>query len=157
MGGVRSTYTNNSIVNRMDIGTGDAALLCTTTYSPCCSSTNRDTQWFFPDGSQVQNNGDLPYYRTRNNPDPRGRTGLRSVQLHRNPQGTTTGIFRCAIFDASGVLQSMFVGIYDSGAGECCTLSELVVRDIYAVLQTQYSYISCEINLDLRLHVTSRK
>ena len=130
MGGVRTTYTNNSIVSRTDIGTGDAALLCTTTYSPCCSSRNRDTHWFFPNGSQVQNNGNHPYYRTRNNPDSGARTGLRSVRLHRNPQGTTTGIFRCDIPDASGVLQSMFVGIYDSGTGECCTLSEWVVRDM---------------------------
>ena len=109
-------HTSNSIVTRTDIGTGSAALLCTTTYSPCCSSANPETQWYFPNGSQVQNNGGLPYYRTRN-------TG-RTVLLHRNPQGTTTGIFRCDILDASGVLQSMFVGIYDNGTGESCTLSE---------------------------------
>ena len=124
MNGVTRTYTNNSIVNRMDIGTGDEALLCTTTYRPCCSSGNRDTKWCFPDGSQILNSGDLPYYRTRNNPDFVERTGPRSVRLNRNPQGTTTGIFRCDILDASGVLQSMFVGIYDSGTGESCTLIE---------------------------------
>ena len=111
MNGVIRTYTNNSIVNRMDIGTGSAALLCTTTYSPCCSSANRDTHWYFPDGSPVVNNGGLPYYRTRS-------TDPRSVRLNRNPQGTTTGIFRCDIPDASGALQRMFVGIY----GESCTL-----------------------------------
>ena len=102
-------HANNSIVTRTDIGTGGAALNCTTTYSPCCSSENPDTQWFLPDGSQVVNNGGLPYYRNRD-------TG--TVLLHRNPQGTTTGIFRCDILDASGVLQRMFVGIYDSGTGE---------------------------------------
>ena len=122
MNGVTRTYANNSVVNRMDIGTDSAALLCTTTYSPCCSSGNSGTQWFLPDGSQVQNNGGLPYYRTRNNPDFAERTGPGSVQLNRNPQGTTTGIFHCDILDGSGVLQSMFVGIYDSGTGESCTL-----------------------------------
>ena len=123
MGGVRSTYTNNSIVTRTDIGTDSAALLCTTTYSPCCSSRNSGTQWYFPDGSPVQNNGNHPYYRTRSsNPG--------TVLLHRNPQGITTGIFRCDILDASGILQSLYVGIYDSGTGECCTLSEWVVRDM---------------------------
>ena len=113
MNGVTRTYANNSIVSRMDIGTGSAALLCTTTYTLCCSSGNPDTQWYFPDGSQVVNNGGLPYYRTRS-------TNPRSVRLNRNSQGTTTGIFRCDILDASGVLQSMFVGIYDSGTGESC-------------------------------------
>ena len=116
--GMTRTYANNSIVTRTDIGTGDAALLCTTTYSPCCTSGNPTTQWFFPNGSLVVNNGDLPYYRTRSNPDFLGSTGPGSVQLHRNPEGTTTGIFRCDIPDASGVLQSVFVGIY----GESCTL-----------------------------------
>ena len=134
MNGVTRTYTNNSVVNRMDIGTGSAALLCTTTYSPCCSSANRDTQWFFPSGSQVPNSPYFPYYRTRNNPEFGERTGPSSVRLNRNPQGTTTGIFRCDIPDASGVLQSMFVGIYNSGTGESCTLSE------YSYLvHTQYS------------------
>ena len=123
MGGITRTYTNNSIVTRTDIGTGSAALLCTTTYSPCCTNfQNPGTQWYFPNGSQVQNNGGLPYYRHRN-------TGG-TVLLHRNPEGTTTGIFHCDIPDASGVLQSMFVGIYDSGTGESCALSE-------------YSYLVC--------------
>ena len=113
MGGVRSTYTNNSIVTRTDIGTGSAALLCTTTYSSCCTTfQNPDTQWYFPNGSPVVNNGDLPYYRTKS-------TNPGTVLLHRNPEGTTTGIFRCDILDGSGVLQSLYVVIYD---GESCAL-----------------------------------
>ena len=108
-------YSNNSIVTRTDIGTYSAALLCTTTLPGCCSPSFPATQWVLPNGSQVQNNCGLPYYRDRN-------TNPRSVRLHRNPQGTTTGIFRCDILDGSGVLQSMFVGIYDSGTGESCTL-----------------------------------
>ena len=113
MNGVTRTSANNSIVNRMDIGTGSAALLCTTTYSPCCNSANRDTHWYFPNGIQVVNNGDLPYYRIRS-----GVANPGSVRLNRNPQGTTTGLFHCDIPDGSGVLQSLFVGIY----GESCTL-----------------------------------
>ena len=111
-------------MTRTDIGTDSAALLCTTTHAICCSSANPETQWFFPNGSLVLNLRDLPYYRTRNNPDFAGRTGPRSVRLNRNPQGTTTGLFQCDVLDDSGVLQRMFVGIYDSGTGECCTLSE---------------------------------
>ena len=112
VGGMTRMYANNSIVNRMDIGTGDAALLCTTTYPPCCTVfTPPLTHWYFPDGSRVVNDGSFPYYRTRS-------TNPGSVLLHRNPQGTTTGLFHCDIPDGSGVLQSLFVGIY----GESCTL-----------------------------------
>ena len=125
------TYTNNSIVTRTDIGIDAASLNCTTTNTVCCDSRNVETQWYFPNGSPVRNpidfelSGgmvspeDLPYRRTRTPPPDA------SVQLHRNPQGTATGIFRCDILDASGVLQSMFVGIYDSGTltGESCIYS----------------------------------
>ena len=128
-------YANNSIVNRTDIGTDSAALLCTTTYIPCCSSGNPETQWFFPNGSQVLNFRDLPYYSTKTTQNPR------SVLLHRNREGTTTGIFRCDILDASEVLQSMFVGIYDSGTGESCTLSGwLVVCKEISCLQVVFSH-----------------
>ena len=50
-------YTNNSVVTITDIGTGSAALICTTTNSGCCSSENPATQWYFPNGAQVQNLG----------------------------------------------------------------------------------------------------
>ena len=110
------TYPNNSIVTNTDIGTSSAALLCTTTYTPCCTSGNPETQWFFPNGSQVPNNPSLPYQRNR------GRYPGRVI-LIRNSESTTTGIFHCDILDASGVTQSLYVGIYDSGTGESCTLS----------------------------------
>ena len=110
------TYPNNSIVTNTDIGTGNAALLCTTTYTPCCTSANQETQWYFPNGSQVLNNPALPYQRTRG-------TNPGRVILHRYSEATTTGIFRCDIPDASGVIQSLQVGIYDRSTGESSTLS----------------------------------
>ena len=98
-----------------DIGTGDAALLCTTTYTPCCTNfENPETHWYFPNGSRVPNNPNLPYRRTRGAYPGR-------VILSRNSESTTTGIFHCDIPDASGVIQSLYVGIYDSGTGESCT------------------------------------
>ena len=113
------TLTNNSIVTNTDIGTGAAALVCTTTYTSCCTSGNRETaNWYFPNGNPVPNNPALPYQRTRAfNP---GR-----VILSRNSESTTTGIFHCDLPVASDVTQSLYVGIYDSGTGESCTLSEL--------------------------------
>jgi len=112
------TYPNNSIVTNTDIGTGSAALLCTTTYRPCCSSGNPETQWYFPNGSQIPNNPTLPYQRTRRYRSwffhPAG-----GVILNHNSESNTTGIFRCDILDSNGVTQSLYVGIYTSTTGEC--------------------------------------
>ena len=113
-------YTNNSVVTITDIGTGSAALLCTTTYIPCCFSVpSPGTHWYFPDGSRAENTNTLPYYRTRTSTfiSPSG-----AVLLHRNPEATTTGVFRCEILDASGIFQSLYVGIYTATTGESCTL-----------------------------------
>jgi len=111
------TLPNNSIVTSTTIGTGAAALACTTTYTPCCTSANTETHWYFPNGSRVLNNPNLPYRRFRGqNP---GR-----VILNRIFESTTTGIFHCDIPDDSGITQSLYVGIYYSGTGEHCTLSE---------------------------------
>ena len=112
-----------------DIGTGSAALLCTTTYTPCCTSANPETQWFFPNGSQVPNNLALPYRRTKGILPGR-------VILNRNSDSTTTGIFHCDIPDASGVTQSLYVGIYTGATGEFSTLSEWLVicKEISSIL-----------------------
>ena len=112
-------YTNNSVVNITDIGTGSAALNCTTTYFPCCFSLP-PTHWYFPNGSRVQNTNTLPYYRSRI--DASRSPYLGAVLLHRNPGATTTGILSCDILDASGDLQSIYVGIYTATTGESCTL-----------------------------------
>ena len=112
-------YTNNSVVTITDIGTGSAALLCTTTYTGCCSSANPATQWYFPNGAQVQNLGSpqpsMTFSRTRSQSPA-------AVHLNHNPEATTTGVFHCDILDASGDLQSLYVGIYTATTGESCTL-----------------------------------
>jgi len=106
-------YTNNSVVNITDIGTGGAALLCTTTYIGCCLSTD-GSHWYSPDGSTVQRTG-TTYYRTRTIGTD---TGSATVRLNRIPGATTTGVFRCDILDASGDLQSLYVGIYTATTGK---------------------------------------
>ena len=139
-------YTNNSVVTITDIGTGSAALLCTTTYTPCCFSIPPPgNHWYFPNGSRVQNTDTLPYYRRRTDAvsDPPGR-----VILNRNPWATTTGIFRCEILDASGDFQSIYVGIYTATTGEPCTLKrnkfvyqELITTNIIISFWTDQVYI----------------
>ena len=104
-------YTNNSVVNITDIGTGSSALLCTTTLPGCCFSTNQETQWYFPNGTQLLNANTQPYYRTRSRSPG-------AVRLNRNPGATTTGVFRCEILDANRTFQSLYVGIYSAYTGE---------------------------------------
>ena len=111
-------YTNNSVVTITDIGTGSAALICTTTRQACCLSTD-GSHWYFPDGSQVQRFETLSYYRTRT---ISGALSGGTVSLHRNPGATTTGVFHCDIPDDSGDLQSLYVGIYTNTTGKSCTL-----------------------------------
>ena len=107
-------YTNNSVVNITDIGTDGAALLCTSTFSVCCFSGSGH-EWYFPNGSTIQRT-DTTYYRTRTF----SRTGG-TVRLNRNLEATTTGVFHCDIPDASGDIQSLYVGIYTATTGESCT------------------------------------
>ena len=115
-------YTNNSVVNITDIGTGSAALNCTTTYSPCCfSGPPPGNHWYFPNGSQVENTNTLPYYRSRGDASPLNPGRIGAVILHHNPEGTTTGVFRCEILDANEIFQSIYVGIYTATTGESCT------------------------------------
>ena len=113
-------YTNNSVVNITDIGTGSAALRCTTTFRPCCFSfPPPGNHWYFPNGSRVDRFNTLLYYRTRMDGwlSPPG-----AILLHRNPLGVTTGVFRCEILNATGAFQSIYVGIYNATTGESCTL-----------------------------------
>ena len=116
-------YTNNSVVNITDIGTGSAALMCTTTYKPCCfSGPSPGTHWYFPNGSRVGRFDTLPYYRNRTDNGVPSNAPPGIVLLHRNSGATTTGVFRCDIPDASGTFQSLYVGIYTATTGESCTL-----------------------------------
>ena len=113
-------YTNNSVVNITNIGTDSAALMCTTTFIYCCfSGPPPGTHWYFPNGTRVERFNTLPYYRSRTDAKI---SPLGTVLLHRNPEGTTTGVFRCEIRDATGIFQSIYVGIYTTTTGESCTL-----------------------------------
>ena len=95
-------------MRRTDIGEWDAALLCTTDSTTCCSNLNGETrvgEFYFPNGDQVPiSNYDLSrtYYRNRD-------SGF--IRLNRRSNGTLTGIFRCEIPDASGTLVNLFINI----------------------------------------------
>ena len=120
-------YTNNSVVTITDIGNDSAALICTTTYYPCCfSGPPPGTHWYFPNGSRINNTNTLPYYRTRIDGHPWFTSEPGTVLLHCNPGATTTGVFRCEIHNAIGDFKSIYVGIYTATTGESCTLKSNV-------------------------------
>ena len=129
---------NHGIGTITEIGSGSAALFCTTTLPGCCFSG--DGGWFLPNGVEVMRDGSLPYHRTRaSNPG--------ALLLNRNPEGTTTGIFRCDVPVTGGFpggTQSLYVGVYTSTTGESCTLSEcLVICKEYLALQTRTVHFKC--------------
>ena len=104
------SYPNHGVVTITEIGTGSAALNCTTTLPGCCYSF-QGGGWFLPNGVEVMRDGSLHYYRTRaQNPG--------ALLLNRNPEGTTTGIFHC-VMPVTGGTQSLYVGIYTNTTGEC--------------------------------------
>ena len=95
--------TNNSYINRGDIGVGvNNSLRCVTDYSDCCASAGSDVgNWFARNGSEVHQGagGDTNLYVTR---------GEGVVYLNRN-KGGAIGMWRCDIPDSDGMMQSIYI------------------------------------------------
>ena len=78
-----------------DIGDGtdgSSPLICTTTFSPCCSTPpNRHGEWYYPDGTKVPNSAaGQDFYR--------GRTDDGTVRLNRrNNAMSPLGTYYCEI------------------------------------------------------------
>ena len=96
-----------------DISDGDDALLCVTNLSACCRSPNARGNWFFPNKTRVPSAGvHWDFHRTRDQ---------MVVPLQRR-RGGVNGIYRCEIPDSINVTQSIYIGVYTAGTGECRTL-----------------------------------
>ena len=102
-------------MNLADIGEDDDALLCVTNFTACCrlpytGETGLATgNWFFPNGIRVRvlpNYGDI--YRTR---------GQMVVSLNHR-RGGVEGIYCCKIPDSMNVLQTIYIGVYNTNTGE---------------------------------------
>ena len=110
-----TTYQNNSLVSLEDIGEGDNALLCLTDQPACCRqsySSNAIGNWFFPNGTRVASSHmQWGFHRTR---------GPSVVLMHRRRGGVLVdGIYRCDIPDTAGVIQKLYIGVYNVSTGEC--------------------------------------
>ena len=89
------------------------ALLCTTELTACCNQPHTAGNWFFPNRTRVPNSGrQWDFHRTRDS---------MVVHMHRR-RGGVNGIYRCEIPDSINVTQSIYIGVYTAGTGECCTL-----------------------------------
>ena len=65
--------------------------------------------WYYPNGIGVANSGiQWDFFRNR---------GPSVVRMHRR-RGGVAGIYRCVIPDATGVDQTMYIGVYTAGTGE---------------------------------------
>ena len=115
-GGVRfslnsTAYQNNSLVTLEEIGEGDDALLCVTDQPACCRPPYSVSlgNWFFPNGTRVPSSGSQwDFVRIR---------GQSLVSLHRL-RGGVRGIYHCVIPDATGVIQTINIGVYTAETGE---------------------------------------
>lgn len=97
------TYLNGSTVSLSDIGEGENALLCVTDNIGCCR-TNLEGEFHYPDNSQVPVRAvGESLYRNR---------GEGFIRLNFNGNaGTPLGRYRCAIPDATDIIQSLFITI----------------------------------------------
>ena len=100
---------NHGYVEISDIGfTDGSALLCHTNHLPQGGSSISGGDWYAPDGTRVHED-DVPGF-TRDR-------GPMVVRLKRTTGTPSEGIYWCVIQDATSILQSVYVGLYNSGGG----------------------------------------
>ena len=109
-----SFYPNNSVININEIGKGTLALFCYTNKLNCCNELEMSGEWYFLNGSAVEDSGTM--YRNR---------GSSVVCLNqKNTSSAPTGIFHCEIPLKDGTNQSLYTGIYPISRGKrVCTLT----------------------------------
>ena len=115
------SYVDLSLVGRPDIppgsqGHGDS-VKCHTDLTTCCSGSDgvHRGDWYFPDGTRLPFPQSTGIYESRES---------QRVDLHRNVDGFTSGIYRCDIptiavhdNDTSVRDRPVYVGLYDNGGG----------------------------------------
>ena len=96
-------YPNNSVISLSDVGENEQALMCRTDLLTCCATPpNRFGEFYYPSGDAVSvKKAGHGFYRDR---------GAQEVRLNRR-EGviSPSGRFRCAVPDASGTMQNLFI------------------------------------------------
>ena len=122
--GVRLSLNGTAIANdgyltADDIGEGNAALLCHTDQSGCCS--NQKGHWYFPSGTRVESITNHVIADRHTNVFYRNRgTGI--VRLNRLGSPLERGRFYCVVPDAINMDQTLYVNIGMFIALIICTL-----------------------------------
>ena len=101
-----AVISNHGYVDIRDIGSSDNnALLCVTNRPGFPTSGN----WYAPDGTRVDGTSVPGVIRNR---------GSMVVRLMRTTTGTAPeGIYWCSVEDAASTLQTVYVGLYNTGGG----------------------------------------
>ena len=96
-------YLNNSVIFLLEVGENENALLCKTDLVTCCGTQPyRFGEFHYPSGETVSvKKAERGFYRNR---------GAQVVRLNRREGvNSPTGKFRCAIPDASGTIQNLYI------------------------------------------------
>ena len=116
------SYVDLSLVGRPDTPLNDVnyggSVECHTDLTTCCSGSEgiHRGDWYFPDGTRLPFPQSTGIYEVRE---------AKRVDLRRNVDGLTSGIYRCDIptialhnvNDISVRDRSVYVGLYDSSGG----------------------------------------
>ena len=106
-----SYIPNHGYVVISDIGTSnDGALPCNTNRIPDSGSPHSGGDWYAPDGTRVHLN-DVPGFGRNRGP------GVVRLIRHTDTGIPAEGIYNCTVQDNSTELQSVYVGLYNSGGG----------------------------------------
>ena len=95
---------NHGYVVISDIGGYNDALVCHTNHL-----RTRSGNWFAPDGTTVYHYGNVPGFT--------GSASSAVVRLWRTTGTPAEGIYWCSILDAASTLQTVYVGLYNTGGG----------------------------------------
>ena len=90
------------------------SLLCIT--DGVANADGSEGNWFAPDGTRVSFT-DVPGVK-RN----RGDMVVRLFRSTADPHTPSEGIYHCMVQDATPVFQTVYVGLYNSGGGNCCSI-----------------------------------
>ena len=101
---------NHGYVAISDIGFSDSnALLCITNRPPPSGGITSGGDWHAPDGTRVY--GTVVPGVTRNR-------GSMVVRLRRTTGTAREGIYWCSVMHAASTLQTVYVGLYNTGRGK---------------------------------------
>jgi len=126
---MHETLPNHSYVDFNLVGTApNDSVKCCTDLSTCCAGESRPDHgdWYFPNGTKLPNFENSDIHEVHR---------YRHVQLRRNNDTETAGIYRCEIETSAAnndSRETVYVGLYSSGGQQSnmCVLSLYILRQL---------------------------